>query len=187
MWNSYVKALSTRPLRTKIATGMCLACASDLAAQASEINDESARHGTARQWDARRTFGFAVFGASYMGGFQHFLFGYYARRWPVTGTKSMRVKAAVITTAAHFLVSYPFIYFPTFFLINDVVGRGCTVEEARTHLYRDFVSTYFVGLVCWTPAMLVQFLYVPLKLQVPWVATCSFIWTTFLSFQTNKK
>jgi len=76
-------------------------------------------------------------------------------------------------------VSYPCFYFPSFFFVTEAV-RGRSPAAAAARLRAQFWPAYRVGLVAWTPAMIVQFYWVPLPLQVLWVSACSFCWTTFL-------
>mmetsp|Transcript_25230 Transcript_25230/g.42275 ORF Transcript_25230/g.42275 Transcript_25230/m.42275 type:complete len:189 (-) Transcript_25230:285-851(-) len=173
MYGAYLRVLASSPVKTKIWTGFLLGCSSDLAAQARE------RKG----WDARRTSGFAMFGAGYMGCFQHHLFARYAQLWPVTNAigTGMMVTNVAKTLAAHQLVIYPLVYFPVFFLITGTVGLGLSLQEVRDKLRNEWWETYKIGVVVWTPAMLVQFCFVPVPLQVLYITACSFAWTTYLS------
>ena len=86
---------------------------------------------------------------------------------------------ALRTTVAHQFVSYPCFYFPSFFYISELV-RGGTLDSAGARLKQHFPRLYKLGLVVWTPAMLLQFYFVPLHLQVLYISACSFAWTTFL-------
>ena len=173
----YMRALRRAPLPTKVATASSLAVAGDVAAQ-STTHDLAAG-----QWDARRTLGMAVFGAAYSGVFQHHLFAWYARTWPVLGMpRATQLRSTAMTVLAHQFGTYPFLYIPTFFLVTEMV-RGRSVTDARARLEACFAPTYTVGLFVWTPALFIQFLYVPLPLQVLWISTCSLCWNTFLSWR----
>ena len=126
----------------------------------------------------------AVFGASYSCVCQHFIFAEYARRWPVASgmPRAQKLRSAVMTVVVHQIFTYPCLYFPSFFLITEIV-RGRSMTQARERFEAHFWPNYKVGLIAWTPAMFVQFFYVPLPLQVQWIAGCSLCWNTFLSWR----
>jgi hypothetical protein len=128
------------------------------------------------QWDKRRTFSLFVFGVFYAGAFQHYLFAFYGRLFPMNS-----LQAALKTVALHQFGTYPFIYFPAFYGITEGI-RGRSFEETKERFKEHFFPAYSFGLILWTPAMLIQFLFIPLPLQVLWISSCSLIWTTYLSF-----
>jgi hypothetical protein len=174
MWASYTRALGKWPLATKVATGTTLATTSDLTAQAMTSGDA---------WNPRRTLGLATFGCVYSGFFQHFLFGAYARVWPVIAVSaSMKLQSALKVTGTHQLFTIPFIYFPSFFLVTDVVGRGSSLREVFARYVNETLPIYKPALVIWTPAMFLQFFFVPVQLQVLWISSLSFLWTAFMSW-----
>jgi len=180
MWTRYTHLLSTRPLPTKIVTGTVLAAASDLVAQAA-VPD--------RKWDPRRTLGLAAFGACYSGFFQHFLFDAYARVWPIVAgmPKIVKISNAVKLTLTHQLFSYPCFYFPSFFFLSGVVGRGSSMDQVAFNFSQEFPSLYKTGVVVFTPAMFIQFFFVPLQQQVLFKSCCSFLWTVYMSWQVCGK
>jgi hypothetical protein len=158
---------------TKMATSGLLAVSSDLVAQSYE----------GISWDQRRSLGFAAFGFGYMGYFQHHLFAWYARRWPIgmKNSLSKNTRPVLFTVSAHMLVTYPFIYFPAFVIVTDTLARGKSFSSAWDHLLAEWWRLYKPGFLIWTPVMAAQFLFIPLPLQVLWITSFSFAWTTFMS------
>jgi hypothetical protein len=148
--SKYNALLAKQPLRTKIATGGTLATSADVLSQSWEPE---------KPFDFRRSLAMFVFGTTYAGGFQHYLFGFYGRMWPVMQAKprSERVIAAVKTTAFQQLVTAPFIYFPAFIGITSTV-RG---DDPFVQWDKHFWPNFKVNLAVWTPALLIQFLFVP--------------------------
>ena len=108
----------------------------------------------------------------------------YARRWPVVGVpRAMAVRSALVTTAFHMLATYPFVYFPCFFLVTETVGHGRTLAEVKAKVCDQTWAIYKVSFCAWTPFFLAQFFFVPLPLQVVFLNVGSFVWTCFLSFR----
>jgi len=157
-----------------------VAGAGDIAAQL--ITNTSCPKPFLDQWDRRRTLGIVTFGAVYSGWFQHYLFAGYAKLFPVANvSNSVRYANALKLTFCHQFGSFPCFYFPSFFMIVETV-RGMTVPEAWENFKLKFWKQYKYGLVVWTPAMLTQFLWVPLPLQVPYIASIAAVWVTYLSY-----
>mmetsp|Transcript_50953 Transcript_50953/g.65252 ORF Transcript_50953/g.65252 Transcript_50953/m.65252 type:complete len:182 (-) Transcript_50953:197-742(-) len=177
MFRYYKQCVKKYPVRTKMATGGTLAVSSDGVAQLVENNEK---------WDIRRSSGLALFGFAYMGFFQHYLFSYYSRKWPVVGTTKEKALPALKTVAVHMLGTYPFFYFPVFVLASDTLARGRSITDAWDHLMREWWRLYKPGFIIWTPVMAAQFFLVPVPLQVLWITSFSFAWTTFMSLSLFK-
>lgn len=179
VFHLYQKALMRRPVITKMATGGTLAFSSDLVAQSVESD----------RWDRKRSTVLTLFGFGYMGLFQHYVFGYYARRWPIDAAKhfTTNAKPVICTTAVHMLITYPFIYFPCFIVVTDTLARGKSISQAWDHIVEVWWRLYKPGFLVWTPVMAVQFLFIPLPLQILWITSFSFAWTTFMSLSLFKK
>ena len=119
----YTELLAEKPLRTKIATGGFLCTSADILSQTFEPDSP---------YDYRRSLSMAVFGTLYAGAFQHYLFGFYSRAWPVlrATARSKRIVAAVKTTAVQQLITTPFVYFPSFIGVTSLVRAS---ESRLTH------------------------------------------------------
>ena len=79
------------------------------------------------------------------------------------------------------LATYPLVYFPCFFMCNGIIGRGQSLAEVRATISKDFWPGYRVGGVVWTPVMFIQFFWIPLRLQVLWINSISYVWTSLMS------
>ena len=102
--------------------------------------------------------------------------------WPMVGVaREVKVRSACMTTAAHMFGTYPFVYFPCFFLVNETVGRGRSLEDAKEKIATQCWPIYKTSFFVWTPLMFVQFFWVPLPLQILWINSGSFIWTACMS------
>ena len=178
----YEQSLKRRPIITKIFTGSFLAGAGDIVAQRIQIVSANNK-GLETDFDYRRTFSMIVFGALYGGLYQHLLFQRYSHWWPIdlNAPIQSRLKPALKTVAFHQFVNYPLAYFPLFFSITEAV-RGRTAEQAMSSFQRHMWPLYKQGVIIWVPAMVAQFLFIPVPQQVLWVSTFSFCWSTYMSW-----
>ena len=77
-------------------------------------------------------------------------------------------------------VHHPFLYFPVFYSIKEVVA-GNTVMDGLTK-YRGNMSEDMVALwKVWVPATIINFSFCPMWARIPFVASTSLIWTFILS------
>ena len=81
-------------------------------------------------------------------------------------------------------VHAPFLYFPAFYLYSDVV-QTAGKEGWRTRALARWRSNFWIDMreyvKVWTPAMAVNFIFVPAYLRVPYIAGVSALWTVILS------
>ena len=182
----YENALAVHPLETKIITAGTLGLAGDALAQQQ----------TPQPYDKKRAFGFAVFGATYSGGFQHVLFpllvdvcqgdglcktlsGPLATcELPLSGQEALF--AAAERTLVNQLVCIPFLYYPLFFAISGIV-QGLTVDAALQRAQDTWATLVSRNLLFWLPVQFVQFAFVPLQWQVPYVCAAGLGWNIILS------
>jgi protein Mpv17 len=162
---SYNAALSRQPLLAKAATGGTLGAAGDLVAQSA----------TQDSCDLRRTAGFAAFGLCYVGGFNHYWFGWLSRQFPGTGTRPALAKLAVQQ-----LVANPLFYLPSFYCINGV-ANGHGADQIVAKATDEYTSTLIKTWQTWLPSSAFQFLVVPERYQVLWVSGVAFGWNVYLS------
>ena len=183
----YTTALSVHPLETKMVTAGTLGLAGDALAQRQ----------TTAPYDKKRAFGFAVFGATYSGGFQHLLFpllvetcqgnalcqalsGPLADSCVVPLTGQAALFAAAERTLLNQLVCIPFLYYPLFFAISGMV-QGLTPEAALQRAQDTWAMLVSRNLLFWLPVQFVQFAAVPLQWQVPYVCAAGLVWNIILS------
>ena len=171
----YSQLLNKYPVRTKIISSCALTTSGDAMAQFLDHRIE--------KWDGRRSFAMAIFGAFYLGGFQHYLFIGYSRLWPVVREAPLftKVSAAAKTTAFHMIATYPIIYFPAFFAVTDTLGSDRSMDEIIQRIKTLTWPMYKQGFGLWVPAMFAQFLLIPLQYQILFMNSVSFCWTTYLS------
>jgi hypothetical protein len=182
----YTTALAVHPLETKMITAGTLGLAGDALAQKQ----------TPQPYDVKRALGFAVFGATYSGGFQHVLFpllvdvcqgnglcktlsGPLAScALPLTGQAALF--AAAERTLFNQLVCIPFLYYPLFFAISGFV-QGLSPEAALQRAQDTWAKLVSRNLLFWLPVQFVQFAFVPLQWQVPYVCAAGLGWNIILS------
>ena len=186
MLSAYERALTAWPVPTKMATSATIMTCGDITAQFIEIVKEerdSTATMTTLSFDPHRALGMAVFGCFYGGCYQHALFQWYGRTWPVSLAAPWRQRLPNVmrTVAFHQLVNYPLVFFPAFFATTELV-RGHSMSHAAASFGEHAPGLYAKGVVLWVPAMVGQFLFVPLRLQVLWISIFSFCWGTFMSF-----
>lgn len=172
----YMNSLDVNPIQTKIATAATLAMTGDLIAQSAEPGP----------YDTKRGLSFGLFDAIYRGGFQHFLFpvidgafdGTLLLRLLPTG--DVDLLAALERTVANQLGVVPLVYYPLFFSLTGII-QGLTVEETKARAREKFLPLIGRNLQFWLPVQIVQFEFVPLELQVTWVAAFGLVWKIILS------
>lgn len=181
---SYTHTLREHPLTTKMLTGGFLATCGDAIAQSTNTEEE---------YDRRRAGSFAAFDMAYRA-LQHASFpiivqqchGQYASA--LLGSFGVLSAAAGHTdylaameqTLASQLGIVPFIYYPVFFALTGFI-QGLTSEQAVTRAIENFIPLMKRNLVFWIPVQFVQFAFVPLDLQIPFLSVCGLCWTFILS------
>lgn len=181
---SYMHTLKEHPLTTKMLTGGFLATCGDAIAQSTN---------TEQDYDRRRAGSFAAFDMAYRA-LQHASFplivqqchGQYALSLLGSfGVLSAALGhtdylAAMEQTLASQLGIVPFIYYPVFFALTGFI-QGLTSEQAVTRAFENFIPLMKRNLVFWIPVQFVQFAFVPLDLQIPFLSVCGLCWTFILS------
>ena len=141
--SAYSSSLYAAPLVTKTATGLFVAVAGDALAQAA---DPSIAH-----YDVMRGHGFAVFGASYTGAFQHMLFGWLEA---CIGTASF--VGALSCMLFNQMLIIPTLYLPLFLLMQGVMS-GLHVDEIGAMVKRKYFGLLKRTWGFWLPVQFATF------------------------------
>jgi len=178
------------PLAAAVFCGCLKDSTCDMMTQKATSNDP---------WDWRRTAVFATFGATFVGAWQYWLFSVAVPRIaPSSATfaaaplrqklkDSAGLAGIALFVAVENLFNQPFAHFPTLYTIKhalthagaspqESLRRG--VEETREGFWQDNLNSCAV----WVPATLVNGLFVPVALRVPFMTLTGCGWTTFMSY-----
>lgn len=210
--DAYMSLLVKHPLSTKAVTAALLAALGDALAQFKEqqvkleqshVAIDKAIHriqGNATvgvkeradqfTFDLRRSYSFALFGATYTGAFQNFLFPWLEDHFQgdllaaVLMSRGFEVDhqllAAVERTCANQLACIPLLYYPTYFAITSALN-GLNATRAVTRARKLFLPLMRRNLAFWIPVQFTQFATVPTALQVPFVCVAGLVWNAILS------
>ena len=145
--------------------------------------------------DWRRNAAFASFGFGYLGIVQYSLYvPVFGRLFPKTeafAAKPLRQKLKDVSgqlgvAAQVFLdqcVHHPFMYFPAFYMTKELVLQGADASPQR--VYNKWHDNFWPDLEAlwkiWVPATTLNFMFSPMWLRIPVVASTSLVWTMILS------
>ena len=185
------RLLSRWPLASGVAIATVNTVAADTVVQ--HMVEKKQKH------DWQRTAVFFSFGAVYLGGFQYLLYSVMYPRWFTRGgpfsALTFRQKLADSKGQAHVgmqlfvdqFIHVPFIYFPTFYLMQDAMQKGTVSLSNTTSALRRYADNFLGDNIAqwqvFLPANLINFTFCPLWFRVPFAATISFGWTMILSFR----
>ena len=176
--SQYTHLLKAFPLPTKMLTGASLATAGDAIAQSRDADTP---------YSKKRSLSFAVFDAAYRC-LQHAAFpiiiatchGQYLASILPTSSVDVSYLAAMEQTLASQLIIVPFIYYPVFFTLTGVI-QNLSPEAAWDRARDNFLPLMKRNLLFWIPMQFIQFEYVPIDLQIPFLSVCGLAWTCILS------
>lgn len=174
----YNSAAKAHPVITGVVTSGVKTTVADMFAQkVVEQRDEI---------DWKRNLVFTLFGYTYLGGFQYYLFNVKFSQWcaPITRLVGHRGVAPVKTALDQF-VHHPFMYFPAFFSMKTALeGKPMShaVERYKAEAFDSLTTLWKI----WIPLQLANFAFVPRHLRVPAVAGISFLWTVVFSTMQGK-
>jgi len=135
--------------------------------------------------DWRRNAMFTVFGFTYLGGWQYYLYNVKFVQWcPLITRVSGHFGPAPLKVIIDQFIHHPLMYFPVFYSLKaSVEGRPwLTGPDSAMSRYR--AECFDCWKACWSiwiPAQLINFTLVPRHLRIPFVALTSFAWTVTLS------
>ncbi|CAE8588417.1 unnamed protein product [Polarella glacialis] len=133
--------------------------------------------------DTARLGVFLTFGCLYQGVFQYFLWNVaFERLWPGASFRANLMKLAATT-----LIADPVIFFPTFYIVQEVFSdRSLTLREAvgmaLTKYRMNCTSDWLASWSFWVPGHYVTYFWMPLHLRMPWVACASFCYISIFSY-----
>ncbi|VEU20616.1 DEKNAAC101395 [Brettanomyces naardenensis] len=70
-----------------------------------------------------------------------------------------------------------------FFTYGTIVIESGTMDDAKSKLYRIYISTLACNFCLWFPVQFINFLIIPKRFQVPFSSTIGVMWNCFLSFR----
>jgi len=173
MWrfvNFYERCLARYPRVTKASLGGGLAATGDYAAQRIEGCDSVDRH---------RFVSFTSFGVLWTGLFNHYWYGWLARRVPGAAVGAVIQKALW----QHAFLN-PFVYLPFFYCYQGATLQ-LSLDEATAKAKAEYIPTITRLWSIWIPTALVMFRFVPERHQVLLTAGVNFLWNTVLSLTYN--
>ena len=147
--------------------------------------------------DTRRMTVFGLFGLTYLGAWQYFLYVKCFPRWfPAAApfaAKSFRAKLSdnvgkitvLKQVAVDQFVHHPVLYFPCFYLLKEMLESGDPTRawpKLRDNFTTDVVELWKV----WIPAFIVNFSFCPMWGRVPFVACVSLGWTMLFSYMRGR-
>jgi len=142
--------------------------------------------------DVRRTLSFSAFGLFYLGGVQYALYvPVFGRIFPNAAAFAAKPLAEKLKDPAGMrnvlaqvfidqCVHHPFMYFPVFYAVREVVG-GNSLVEARERYVANLKEDLFALWKIWVPPTILNFAFSPMWMRIPVVATTSLVWTCVLS------
>lgn len=157
--------------------------------------------------DWQRNIFFGTFGVLYMGGVQYLVYvKLFARVFPTAERFTSSPMAQRLTDLPGMLevlgqvamdcwVHIPFMYFPAFFLLKDLMlnpagirakGLG-QVREILSQYRAEFFSLNWATTRFFFPSGIIMFGIMPLHLRVPYVAVAGCVWAAILSFMKGEQ
>ena len=143
--------------------------------------------------DWKRNLTFASFGFFYLGGVQYFLYvPVFSRLFPGAAAFAKAPLAAklkdtvgqrnmVVQVVIDQFVHHPFLYFPVFYGLKEVVNGG-TVGGGLAKYQKNYKEDLPALWKLWVPSTIINFSIMPMHLRIPWVASTSLIWTCIISY-----
>lgn len=167
----YMALLERFPIPTKVCTATLLSGVGDAIAQVYIEGHERV--------DEARSAKFAMLGGVTVAPLLHFWYGLLNRAIPGT-----TFGCVVRRVMADQLLFTPVLIPVMFFYLKSFEG---TPELTLPLLKQEYTTTLLTNWAVWTPAQLINFRFVPLKLQVLFANLVSVGWSASLSYRTHRE
>lgn len=183
---AFLESIARHPLRSAVVTGVAKNSVGDMVAQ------KIVEGRRAIDWGQHGTM--ALFGASYVGAFQYFLYGKGLK--PLHGRLVKPLGKAAATGLVLLLdqgLCAPFLYLSSFVLLKEAREKGPsqTLEQlgvnVRDRWRRDVPKALPIMWTLWVPAQALNYLFVPRALTVPYMNVVGLVWGVILSAMQGKK
>lgn len=141
-----------------------------------------------KELDVQRLSVFTSFGLVYLGGWQHYLFSNLFVRCQkiMTLAKYKPFSQSVMLTFLDLGVHTPLMYYPSFYMIKGYLEKQSVNNIIQT--YNDNIKNDMVAMwKLWFPAQMINFMFCPIHLRMPFITVVSFGWTMILSFMRGNK
>jgi protein Mpv17 len=148
-------------------------------------------------FDVRRVAALTVFGATYVGGFLHYLYRSYsiivvAAAKTLPFPTNIAKQLAAQSSTGHLMAKTAcdnahcgLIYTPAFFIAVGVM-QGETFAEANDNLNREWAFTYALVTAFWVPYMTMNFKFFPPAKQVQVMATGNLVWNVIIDYIAHR-
>ena len=184
----FLKALTTFPIRRPFVFGVTLAGvkngACDFLVQTVVEEKEAV------DWTRVRVF--VTFGFLFNGAWQYALFvkmmprlcpnavSFVAKPWRAKLKDTAGMKALGVQCFIENGINNPLIYFPLFYTIQEYLEGG-NWQNGIVKYKRNAAEDLPAIWALWVPAQLINFAFSPMWFRVPFVASVSAIWTSYVS------
>ena len=168
-------AIARRPILVAVLSCAAKAYAADLLIQMVVDRKEKI--------DQKRSLLFLSFGGLFQGGFQYLIWNVvFESLWPGRSRY-----ASLCKLAATNLISDPFFFFPTFYIMKEAAegdshGLGHKSQVALMKYGSNIQQDMTMSWSFWLPGHYVTYFWLPVHLRVPWVACASFMYVCALSY-----
>ena len=141
-----------------------------------------------KQLDLQRLCVFTSFGFVYLGGWQYYLFNNLFVRCEkiMTLSKYKQFSRSIVLTFLDIGVHTPLMYYPSFYVIKGYLEKQSInniIETYNVNIKNDMIAIWKV----WLPAQMINFMFCPIHLRMPFITSVSFGWTIILSFMRGNK
>lgn len=141
-----------------------------------------------KELDIQRLTVFTSFGLVYLGGWQHYLFNNLFVRCEkiMTLAKYKPISQSIVLTFLDLGLHTPLMYYPSFYMIKGYLENQ-SIETVIT-TYNDNIKSDIITMwKIWFPAQMINFMFCPIHLRMPFITSVSFGWTIILSLMRGRK
>ena len=132
----------------------------------------------------RRNLSFSLYSGFYLGLAQYGIYNTLFIR--IFGT-SQSLRNSIRKVLADSLVHVPFVYFPVYYIRNTLsLGRVIAIDGIASYIQDATSSNLLISYyTLWPAVQMVTFTTISPHLRIPFIASVSFAWLMYLSFETR--